>query len=142
VRGRPFASITAAWSQKTVSRIADIAHHRTATGHYPGARTAITKGIEVEPTAELLYRHWITLEAAPAATTSRSSASSHATTKNPAPWTSKWNAPPRLSSSGSATERQVGPGREHKNGQRLQAPRCAGSLLAVRPGTVDVGIHV
>ena len=72
VRARPFAGSTAAWSmpdqQQMVSRIVDTAHtiarYRTATGHYAEARDAIAKGIDVAPTAEMLYRDWIALEAA------------------------------------------------------------------------------
>ncbi len=72
VRGRPFAGSTAAWSmpdqQEMVSRIVDTAHtvarYQTASGHYSAARAAIAKGVEVEPTAERLYRDWIALEAA------------------------------------------------------------------------------
>ncbi|WP_037603832.1 LysM peptidoglycan-binding domain-containing protein [Streptacidiphilus rugosus] len=72
VRGRPFAGSTAAWSmpdhQEMVSRIVDTAHtlarYRTAAGDLHPARAAIAKGIDVHPTAELLYRDWIALEAA------------------------------------------------------------------------------
>jgi hypothetical protein len=72
VRGRPFAGSTAAWSmpdaQDMVSRIVDTAHtiarYRTATGHHAQARTAIARGIDVEPAAEMLYRDWLALEAA------------------------------------------------------------------------------
>jgi DNA-binding SARP family transcriptional activator len=72
VRGRPFAGSTAAWSmpdtQEMVSRIVDVAHtiarYRITTGHYAQARAAIARGIDVEPAAEMLYRDWLTLEAA------------------------------------------------------------------------------
>ncbi|WP_037599537.1 BTAD domain-containing putative transcriptional regulator [Streptacidiphilus rugosus] len=71
VRGRPFAGSTAAWSmpdaQEMVSRIVDTAHtiarYRTTTGHHQQARAAIAKGIDIHPSAELLYRDWIALEA-------------------------------------------------------------------------------
>jgi len=71
VRGRPFQGSSAPWAvaeqQEMVSRIVDVAHttavrHITA-GHWDPARAAISKGLHVEPTAELLYRDWITLEA-------------------------------------------------------------------------------
>jgi DNA-binding SARP family transcriptional activator len=70
VRGRPFQGSSAPWAaaeqQEMISRIVDVAHttavrHITA-GHWDLARTAISKGLDVEPTAEVLYRDWITLE--------------------------------------------------------------------------------
>lgn len=70
VRGRPFQGSTAPWAaaeqQEMISRIVDVAHttavrHVTA-GNWDLARTAISKGLDVEPTAEVLYRDWITLE--------------------------------------------------------------------------------
>ncbi|RAG81241.1 hypothetical protein DN069_34015 [Streptacidiphilus pinicola] len=72
VRARPFAGSTARWSmpdaQEMVSRIIDAAHtiarYRITTGHYAQARAAIARGIDVEPTAEMLYRDWLALEAA------------------------------------------------------------------------------
>lgn len=71
VRGRPFEGSSVSWAvaeqQEMISRIVDVAHaaavRHIAAGHWDPARTAISKGLHVEPTAELLYRDWITLEA-------------------------------------------------------------------------------
>lgn len=71
VRGRPFQGSSASWAaaeqQEMLSRIVDVAHttatRRIGGGQWDAARAAIGKGLEVEPTAEVLYRDWITLEA-------------------------------------------------------------------------------
>ncbi|MFC1405738.1 MULTISPECIES: LysM peptidoglycan-binding domain-containing protein [Streptacidiphilus] len=70
VRGRPFQGSSASWAvaeqQEMISRIVDVAHtaavRHVAAGSWDAARTAISKGLDVEPTAEILYRDWITLE--------------------------------------------------------------------------------
>jgi nucleoid-associated protein YgaU len=70
VRGRPFQGSTASWAmpeqQEMVSRITDVAHatavQRIATHNWGAARAAIATGLDVEPTAEILFRDWITLE--------------------------------------------------------------------------------
>nr|WP_166682727.1 LysM peptidoglycan-binding domain-containing protein [Streptomyces sp. 846.5] len=70
VRGRPFHGSTASWAmpeqQEMVSRIIDVAHatavHQITARNWNAARAAIATGLDVEPTAELLFRDWITLE--------------------------------------------------------------------------------
>ncbi|MBO3681727.1 LysM peptidoglycan-binding domain-containing protein [Streptomyces sp. NEAU-YJ-81] len=74
VRGRPFGGRDLPWAaplqQEMISRIVDIAHtlatYRSdpAGGQFnlDAARRAIAIGIDVEPTAELLYRDWMRIE--------------------------------------------------------------------------------
>ncbi|MFD8339286.1 LysM peptidoglycan-binding domain-containing protein [Streptomyces solisilvae] len=74
VRGRPFGGRDLPWAaplqQEMISRIVDVAHtlatYRSdpASGqfHLDAARRAIAVGIDVEPTAELLYRDWMRIE--------------------------------------------------------------------------------
>ncbi|MGW7647292.1 LysM peptidoglycan-binding domain-containing protein [Streptomyces bobili] len=75
VRGKPFGGRPLPWAepyaQEMTTRIIDVAHtvatHRTPTGpHHDlnAARRAVTTGLDVDPTAELLYRDWMRLEAA------------------------------------------------------------------------------
>ncbi|MEU5930059.1 LysM peptidoglycan-binding domain-containing protein [Streptomyces antimycoticus] len=74
VRGRPFGGRDLPWAaplqQEMISRIVDVAHtlatYRSdpAGGQFDldAARRAIAVGIDVEPTAELLYRDWMRVE--------------------------------------------------------------------------------
>ncbi|MEV5776592.1 LysM peptidoglycan-binding domain-containing protein [Streptomyces antimycoticus] len=74
VRGRPFGGRDLPWAaplqQEMISRIVDVAHtlatYRSdpASGQFDldAARRAIAVGIDVEPTAELLYRNWMRIE--------------------------------------------------------------------------------
>ncbi|MDN3059413.1 LysM peptidoglycan-binding domain-containing protein [Streptomyces sp. SRF1] len=74
VRGRPFGGRDLPWAaplqQEMISRIVDVAHtlatYRSdpAGGQFDldAARRAIAVGIDVEPTAELLYRDWMRIE--------------------------------------------------------------------------------
>ncbi|MFI8301729.1 hypothetical protein ACIGCZ_38175 [Streptomyces nigra] len=75
VRGRPFGGRPLPWAephaQEMTTRIIDVAHtiatHRTPTGPHhdlDAARRAVTTGLDADPTAELLYRDWMRLEAA------------------------------------------------------------------------------
>ncbi|WP_458248850.1 LysM peptidoglycan-binding domain-containing protein [Streptomyces sp. MAI_2237] len=75
VRGRPFGGRPLPWAepmqQEMTIRIIDIAHtvatHRTSPGPHhdlSAARRAIATGLDADPTAELLYRAWMRLEAA------------------------------------------------------------------------------
>ncbi|GAA0611733.1 hypothetical protein [Streptomyces crystallinus] len=75
VRGKPFGGRPLPWAephqQEMITRIIDVAHaiatYRTPQGpHHDlnAARRAITTGLDVDPTAELLYRDWMRLEAA------------------------------------------------------------------------------
>ncbi|MGY6027038.1 LysM peptidoglycan-binding domain-containing protein [Streptomyces spinosirectus] len=75
VRGKPFDGRPLPWAephyQDMLTRITDTAHtvatHRTAAGpHHDlnAARHAVATGLEVDETAELLYRDWMRLEAA------------------------------------------------------------------------------
>ncbi|MFG2794167.1 hypothetical protein [Streptomyces sp. NPDC048419] len=75
VRGKPFGGRPLPWAepfqQEMITRIIDIAHtvatYRTPTGpqHDLGAaRQAVATGLQVDDTAELLYRDWMRLEAA------------------------------------------------------------------------------
>ncbi|MFF0794718.1 hypothetical protein [Streptomyces spiralis] len=75
VRGRPFGDKPLPWAephqQEMTTHIIDIAHtiatHRTAPGPHhnlTAARHAIATGLEVDHTAELLYRDWLQIEAA------------------------------------------------------------------------------
>ncbi|MET9412214.1 hypothetical protein ABZX90_41880 [Streptomyces sp. NPDC002935] len=73
VRGRPFGTRAPAWAephqQEMTTRIIDIAHtvatHRAQKGlHHDlgAARKAIVTGLDVDETAELLYRDWLIVE--------------------------------------------------------------------------------
>ncbi|WP_037624115.1 bacterial transcriptional activator domain-containing protein [Streptomyces aureus] len=75
VRGRPFGTRAPAWAQpyqqEMITRIVDVAHTvatlRTAKGPHRnlgGARKAIAAGLDVDETAELLYRGLMVLESA------------------------------------------------------------------------------
>ncbi|MFJ1839801.1 hypothetical protein ACIOJ9_38830 [Streptomyces sp. NPDC088175] len=75
VRGRPFGTRPMPWAepyqQEMITRIIDVAHtvatYRTAAGPHhdlSAARQAIVTGLEVDETAELLYRDWMRIEAA------------------------------------------------------------------------------
>ncbi|MFF0142594.1 hypothetical protein ACFYRN_39955 [Streptomyces sp. NPDC005227] len=73
VRGRPFGTRAPAWAaphqQEMITRIIDVAHTvatlRTHEGPHldlDGARSAIRTGLDVDETAELLYRDWLIVE--------------------------------------------------------------------------------
>ncbi|MEU9412226.1 hypothetical protein AB0E08_41940 [Streptomyces sp. NPDC048281] len=73
VRGRPFGGKPLPWAepylQDMVTRIIDVAHtvatYRTPAGPHhdlSAARQAIATGLEVDDTAELLYRDWLRIE--------------------------------------------------------------------------------
>ncbi|MEU8795407.1 hypothetical protein [Streptomyces sp. NPDC048643] len=73
VRGRPFGTRAPAWAgplqQEMITRIVDVAHtiatHRTRPGpHHDlhAARKAIATGLDVDESAELLYRDWLVIE--------------------------------------------------------------------------------
>ncbi|MGX4694592.1 bacterial transcriptional activator domain-containing protein [Streptomyces sp. JNUCC 63] len=73
VRGRPFGTRPLPWAgphqQEMITRIIDIAHtvatwRTPASPHHDlhAARQAIATGLEVDETAELLYRDWMTIE--------------------------------------------------------------------------------
>ncbi|MEU3796023.1 hypothetical protein AB0F07_40695 [Streptomyces fructofermentans] len=73
VRGRPFAGKPQPWAephqQEMITRIIDVAHtvatHRTPQGPHhnlSAARRAVATGLDVDDTAELLYRDWCRLE--------------------------------------------------------------------------------
>ncbi|MGW3312062.1 LysM peptidoglycan-binding domain-containing protein [Streptomyces sp. NPDC001073] len=75
VRGRPFGGRPLPWAephqQEMITRIVDVAHtvatFRTSTGahHDPSAaRQAVVTGLDVDESAELLYRDWLRIEAA------------------------------------------------------------------------------
>ncbi|MFE7215706.1 hypothetical protein ACFU93_38565 [Streptomyces sp. NPDC057611] len=75
VRGKPFGGRPLAWAepyqQEMITRIIDVAHtvatYRIPTGpHHDlnAARQAVAAGLDVDDTAELLYRDWMRLEAA------------------------------------------------------------------------------
>ncbi|MGY9067012.1 LysM peptidoglycan-binding domain-containing protein [Streptomyces sp. CAS3] len=75
VRGRPFGGRPLPWAephqQEMITRIIDVAHavatYRTPAGPHhslSAARQAVVTGLEVDDTAELLYRAWMRLEAA------------------------------------------------------------------------------
>ncbi|MDQ0956016.1 nucleoid-associated protein YgaU [Streptomyces phaeochromogenes] len=75
VRGRPFGGKTLPWAepyqQEMITRIIDVAHtvatYRTPAGpHHDlnAARQAVATGLDVDDTAELLYRDWCRIEAA------------------------------------------------------------------------------
>ncbi|MFI6357977.1 hypothetical protein ACIBJF_36340 [Streptomyces sp. NPDC050743] len=75
VRGKPFGGRPLPWAephaQEMTTRIIDVAHtvatHRTPPGpHHDlhAARRAVATGLDVDETAELLYRDWMRLEAA------------------------------------------------------------------------------
>ncbi|MFI8860420.1 LysM peptidoglycan-binding domain-containing protein [Streptomyces prasinus] len=74
VRGKPFGGKPLPWveplAQEMTTRITDIAHtvatHRTPAGPHQdldAARQAVATALEVDDTAELLYRDWLRLEA-------------------------------------------------------------------------------
>lgn len=73
VRGRPFGGKPLPWAepqqQEMITRIIDVAHtvatYRTPTGlhhDFSAARQAVATGLDVDDTAELLYRDWCRLE--------------------------------------------------------------------------------
>ncbi|MET7474653.1 hypothetical protein ABZT17_09895 [Streptomyces sp. NPDC005648] len=73
VRGRPFGAKALPWAephrQEMITRIIDVAHtvatHRTPPGPHhdlSAARQAVTTGLDVDDTAELLYRDWMRIE--------------------------------------------------------------------------------
>ncbi|TXS58875.1 hypothetical protein EAO69_41935 [Streptomyces sp. me109] len=73
VRGCPFGSQAPAWAapyqQEMTTRIIDVAHtvaiHRTKPGQHQdlvGARRAIVLGLDIDASAELLYRDWLIVE--------------------------------------------------------------------------------
>ncbi|MFD4604392.1 hypothetical protein ACFWPQ_41045 [Streptomyces sp. NPDC058464] len=73
VRGRPFGGKPLPWAephlQDMVTRIIDVAHtvatYRTPAGAHhdlSAARQAIATGLDVDDTAELLYRDWLRIE--------------------------------------------------------------------------------
>ncbi|GAA3797415.1 hypothetical protein GCM10022403_034140 [Streptomyces coacervatus] len=73
VRGRPFGGKALPWAepyqQEMVTRIIDVAHtvatHRTPAGPHHDlstARQAVATGLDVDDTAELLYRDWLRIE--------------------------------------------------------------------------------
>ncbi|MGW2650915.1 LysM peptidoglycan-binding domain-containing protein [Streptomyces sp. NPDC001393] len=75
VRGKPFGGRPLPWAepyaQEMITRIIDVAHtvatYRIPVGpHHDlrAARQAVATGLDVDPTAELLYRDWMRLEAA------------------------------------------------------------------------------
>ncbi|MEU6260433.1 hypothetical protein [Streptomyces sp. NPDC047043] len=77
VRGKPFGGNALPWAephaQEMTTRIIDVAHtvatHRIPAGpHHDlgAARQAVATGLDADPTAELLYRDWLRIEAAAA----------------------------------------------------------------------------
>lgn len=73
VRGKPFGGKPLPWAiplqQEMITRIIDVAHsvatYRTTPGPHHGltaARQAVATGLDVDPTAELLYRDWLRIE--------------------------------------------------------------------------------
>ena len=73
VRGRPFGGRPQPWAepyqQEMITRIIDVAHtiatHRTPAGpnhDLSAARQAVATGLDVDETAELLYRDWLRIE--------------------------------------------------------------------------------
>ncbi|MGW6755762.1 LysM peptidoglycan-binding domain-containing protein [Streptomyces sp. NPDC055006] len=72
VRGRPFGGADPAWAaartQEMLVRITDIAHtlatwHRTAPRpDLTAARHAITRGLDIDDSAEILYQDWMLIE--------------------------------------------------------------------------------
>ncbi|MFE4752371.1 hypothetical protein ACFRIB_19185 [Streptomyces mirabilis] len=75
VRGRPFGGRPLPWAepcqQEMSTRIIDVAHtvatYRTPAGPHhdlSAARQAVSTGLDVDDTAELLYRAWMRIEAA------------------------------------------------------------------------------
>jgi hypothetical protein len=75
VRGKPFGGRPLPWAephaQEMITRIVDVAHtvatYRTPAGPHhdlSAARHAVATGLDVDESAELLYRAWIRLEAA------------------------------------------------------------------------------
>jgi hypothetical protein len=73
VRGRPFGGAPLPWAepyqQEMTTRIVDVAHtvatYRTTPGPHRdlnAARQAVATGLDVDNTAELLYRDWCRLE--------------------------------------------------------------------------------
>lgn len=73
VRGRPFGGRPLPWAepyqQEMTTRIIDVAHtvaaHRTPPGPHhdlTAARRAVATGLDVDDTAELLYRDWLRIE--------------------------------------------------------------------------------
>ncbi|MGW2610191.1 LysM peptidoglycan-binding domain-containing protein [Streptomyces mirabilis] len=77
VRGRPFGGRPLPWAepyqQEMITRIIDVTHtvasYRTPAGPHhdlSAARQAVATGLDVDDTAELLYRDWMRIEAAAA----------------------------------------------------------------------------
>ncbi|MER6789872.1 hypothetical protein ABT330_35615 [Streptomyces sp. NPDC000658] len=75
VRGKPFGGTPPPWAepyqQEMITRIIDVAHtvatYRTPAGPHhdlSAARRAVATGLDVDDTAELLYRAWLRIESA------------------------------------------------------------------------------
>ena len=72
VRGRPFGGADLTWAaartQDMLTRITDVAHtlatwHRTAARpNLEAARGAVTRGLDIDDSAELLYQDWMLIE--------------------------------------------------------------------------------
>lgn len=73
VRGKPFGGKPLPWAepyqQEMITRIIDVAHtvatYRTPAGPHrdlSAARRAVATGLDVDDTAELLYRDWLRIE--------------------------------------------------------------------------------
>jgi DNA-binding SARP family transcriptional activator len=72
VRGRPFGGADLAWAaariQEMLVRITDVAHtlatwHRTAPRpDLTAARRAVTRGLDIDDSAEILYQDWMLIE--------------------------------------------------------------------------------
>ncbi|MER5201297.1 bacterial transcriptional activator domain-containing protein [Streptomyces sp. NPDC002884] len=73
VRGKPFGGAPLPWAephqQEMITRIIDVAHtvatYRTSTGTHhdlSAARQAVATGLDVDDTAQLLYRDWLRIE--------------------------------------------------------------------------------
>ncbi|MDX6348839.1 MAG: hypothetical protein QOF84_3629 [Streptomyces sp.] len=72
VRGRPFDGQDYPWAdsvqQEMLSRIVDVAHTQATwhtDGDHPGldaARHAALRGLDIDETAEVLYRDWMTID--------------------------------------------------------------------------------
>jgi hypothetical protein len=95
-----------------ITRIIDVAHtvatYRIPAGPHhdlSAAHQAVATGLDADPTAELLYRDWMRLEAARGNRSADSTPRSPACNRSTETWTAHWRRKPPSSSTNSSMAR-------------------------------------